>query len=168
MRYILVLITLISFSASAQKEYTATSSFIISGKVKAPIIVSIANLKKLKQYDIGDVVITNHLGEPRNTAKALKGVLLRDVLGLAEIDSESPRVLSEYYFVCKANDNYTVVYSWNELFNTSVGDTAFIILEKNGQPVEKMDDSILMVSSKDLRTGRRHVKALTTIEVKRA
>lgn len=125
-------------------------------------------LGKLKQHDIGDIPITNHLGEPKGTAKGLKGVLLKDVLELVQIDSESPKVLSEYYFACKANDNYTVVYSWNELFNTVVGETVYIITEKEGKPPGQMNDSILMISSKDQKTGRRHVKALATIEVKRA
>jgi hypothetical protein len=152
----------------AQKDPKPTSVFSISGKVKSPVTVSIADLRKMKVMEIGDVVITNHAGEPRGTAKALKGVLLRDVLSLAQIDSESPKVLSEYYIVCKANDKYTVVYSWNEIFNSAVGDSAFIVLEKEGQAAEKMDDSILMISPKDFRTGRRHVKALTSIEIKRA
>jgi hypothetical protein len=158
----------VSFFLFAQKDPKPTSSFIISGKVKAPVTVSIADLRKLKTQEIGDVVITNHAGEPRGTAKALKGVLLKDVLALAQIESESPKVLSEYYFVCKANDKYTVVYSWNEIFNSVVGDSAFLVLEKEGQPAEKMDDSILMICPKDFRTGRRHVKALTSIEIKRA
>jgi hypothetical protein len=153
---------------SAQKNPTITTSFTISGKVKATVAVLPSDLRKMKVYDIGDVVITNHAGEPRGTAKALKGVLLKDVLALAQIDSESPKVLSEYYIVCKANDKYTVVYSWNEIFNSAAGDTAFIVVEKDGQSLEKMDDSILMISAKDFRTGRRHVKALASIEIKRA
>jgi hypothetical protein len=153
---------------SAQKNPTVTSSFTISGKVKSTVTVLPSDLRKMKVYDIGDVVITNHAGEPRGTAKGLKGVLLRDVLAVAQIDSESPKVLSEYYIVCKANDKYTVLYSWNEIFNSIVGDSAFIVIEKDGQSLEKMDDSVLMISPKDFRTGRRHVKALASIEIKRA
>ena len=89
-------------------------------------------------------------------------------MGSVEINAESPKVLSEYYFVCKANDGYTVVYSWNELFNTAVGDAAYIVTEKDGRPASSMDDTVLMISPKDFKTGRRHVKSLTTIDVKRA
>lgn len=159
---------LVSFVTLPQKEEKPTSSIAISGEVKAPRTVTIEDLKKMKSVPIGDVVITNHLGEKRSEAKGLKGVLLKDVLGMVEINSESPRVLSEYYFVCTANDDYRVVYSWNELFNTAVGETAFIVTEKEGKSIDVLPDAILMVSTKDLRTGRRHVKALSTIEVKRA
>jgi hypothetical protein len=43
----------------------------------------------------------------------VKGVLLKDILIKVEIDAETPKVLSEYYFVCIASDNYKVVFSWN-------------------------------------------------------
>src|SRR6478736_1883232 len=91
-----------AFSLAAQKDLKPTTSFTISGKVKATVTVSFAELKKLKQHDIGDVAITNHLGEPKSTAKGLKGVLLKDVLELVQIDAGNPKVLSEYYFACKA------------------------------------------------------------------
>jgi hypothetical protein len=151
-----------------QHDPKPTSSFTISGDVKAPVTISIADLAKWKSVTIGDVIITNHLKEKKSEVKGLKGVLLTDVLSSVEINAESPKVLSEYYFICKANDGYTVVYSWNELFNTSVGETAYIVTEKEGKPVSAMQDAILMISPKDYATGRRHVKALETITVKRA
>jgi hypothetical protein len=156
------------FIAFAQKEMKPTSSFIISGEVKVPVTIQIVDLAKWKSLDIGDVTITNHLGEKKSESKALRGVLLKDILSSVEINSENPKVLSEYYFVCKANDGYKVVYSWNELFNTAIGDSAYIVTEKEGKPAVAMDDSILMISPKDFKTGRRHVKALATIEVVRA
>ncbi len=168
-RILLTVLVLSSLHSFGQKESVKpTSSFTISGEVKSPVTIKIADLKKWNSVSIGDVTITNHLGEKKSEAKGLKGVLLKDILGSVEINAESPKVLSEYYFVCKANDNYTVVYSWNELFNTATGESAFIVTEKNGKDAASMDDSILMISPKDRMTGRRHVKALTSIEVKRA
>lgn len=158
----------ISLDCIAQQDEKPTTSFTITGEVKTPRTFTTDELKKMKAVEIGDVVITNHLGEKKSEAKGLKGVLLKDVLSQVEINAESPRVLSEYYFVCTANDNYRVVYSWNELFNTSVGESAFIVTEKNGKSLDTLPDAILMISSKDIRTGRRHVKALSSIDVKRA
>ncbi len=131
----------------AQHEYKSTSSFTISGEIKTPVTIQVSDLAKWKVATIGDVVITNHLKEKKSEAKALKGVLLRDVLSSVEISSESPKVLSEYYFICKANDGYTVVYSWNEIFNTSVGETAYIVTEKEGKPATAMEDAIVMISA---------------------
>jgi hypothetical protein len=157
-----------SFSLIAQKEATATSSFVISGEVESAVVITADDLLKLKEFQVGDVVITNHLGEKKSAQKALRGVLLKDVLQPIKIKSESPKVLSEFYFVCKATDNYTVVYSWNEIFNSPTGDSTFIITSKEGKGLKDMNESILMISPKDFKTGRRFVKSLTSIEVKRA
>ena len=164
MGFLFLLINGLSFGQATK----TTASFVISGEVKSAQTIQLADLGKWKLYDIGDVIITNHLGEKKSEAKGLKGVLLKDVLTSVEISSESPKVLSEYYFVCKANDGYTVVYSWNELFNSDKGESTFLVTEKNGKTGTAMDDSILMISPKDYRTGRRHVKSLQSIEVRRA
>ncbi len=167
-KLITFLFLLVASAAFAQKEIKPTSQFIISGEVKAAVTVTIDDLKKCKSQLVADVIITNHLGEKKSEAKGLKGVLLKTVLEKAEINAENPKVLSEYYFVCKANDGYKVVFSWNELFNTTVGDATYVITEKEGKGLDKMNDSILLLSPNDFKTGRRHLKALATIEVKRA
>lgn len=151
----------------AQAQVKTTSSFTISGEVQSPVTISFADLKKWKEMPVGDLVITNHLGEKKSPSKGLKGILLKEILQTAEIKSESPKVLSEFYFVFIATDGYKVVFSWNELFNTSVGESVYLITEKNGKPVSEMDDAMLALSTKDFKTGRRNVKGLSSIVVMR-
>ena len=160
--------TVLCFAQKELKEVKPTQSFTISGEVKVPATITLADLKKWKETSIGDVVITNHLGEKNSDAKSLKGVLLKDVLQSVEYNAENPKVLSEFYFVCKATDNYTVVYSWNEIYNTATGESAYIITEKEGVAAADRKDAIQMISCKDFKTGRRSLYALTSIEVKRA
>lgn len=166
--FLLILGTFSVLMSFCQKELKPTQSFTITGEVKSPVTVQASNLKKWSVQTIGDVAITNHLGEKKSEEKALKGVLLKDVLQSVEINAESPKVLSEYYVVCKSNDGYTVVYSWNELFNSPTGNSAYLVTEQEGKPLTEMNDAILMISTGDFKTGRRHVKALTSIEIKRA
>ena len=158
----------LAFQVNGQVKTNPTTSFTISGDVKAQVTIQIADLKKWTAISIGDVTITNHLGEKKSEARGLKGVLLKDIISSTEINSESPKVLSEYYFVCKANDGYTVVFSWNELFNTAVGESVYVVTEKNDKSAAGMEDAILLISPTDFKTGRRHVKSLASIEVKRA
>lgn len=168
-KYILIALGLVfTLSAVSQEASVPTASFIISGEVKSPVAINIADFKKWTAVPVEDVVITNHLGERKSEATGMKGIRLREVLASVEITAETPKVLSEYYFVCKANDGYTVVYSWNELFNTAIGDSVYIITEKDHQPAILMKESVLMLSPKDFKTGRRHVKSLSEINVRRA
>ena len=93
----------------------------MNGKIKAPQTIRIEDLKKYKVSHLGDVSITNHKGEIHGTAKNLSGVLLKEILESIPLDTDNPKQFSEYYFVCRGSDGYKVVYSWNELFNTSTG-----------------------------------------------
>lgn len=165
--FFVILFFAVTFFVFGQETNVPTSSFTISGDVKSPVTIQIIDLMKWTVVAIGDVTITNHLGDKKSETRGLKGVLFKDVISSAEINAASPKVLSEFYFVCKASDGYTVVYSWNELFNTAVGDTVYIVTEKNGKPASAMEDAILMISPKDFKTGRRQVKSLASVEVKR-
>ena len=80
---------------------------------------------------------------------------------------ETPKVLSEYYFVCIASDNYKAVFSWNEIFNNDTGKSVYIITEQDGKPATALDNRIALVSPKDQMTGRRYVKGLQKIVVER-
>ena len=146
----------------------STEGFAITGEVNVPITLHLTDFTRWKEYEIADIVITNHLGERKSEAKGMKGVLFKEVLASVEFAAENPRILSEYYFVCKGKDGYTVVYSWNELFNTTIGESVYIVTSKNGVRIQDMDDAVLMVAPKDFRTGRRYVKFLEFVEVKRA
>ena len=169
MRSILFMFLMVTvFSSSAQKEnIPTTENFSIEGKVKKSLTVSLADLTSYKSYSIDSIVITNHLGERRSALKNVKGVLLKDIFSKIEIDAETPKVLSEYYFVCIASDNYKVVFSWNEIFNSATGKSVYILTGLEGKPASALDNRIALVSPKDEMTGRRYVKGLQKIVVER-
>ena len=165
---LLLVLAFTFFSASAQKEnIPTTENFTIEGKVKKSLVISLADLSSYKSYSIDSIVITNHLGERRSTLKNVKGILLKDILTKVEIDAEAPKVLSEYYFVCIASDNYKVVCSWNEIFNSATGNSVYILTGHDGKPASALDNRIALVSPKDQMTGRRYVKGLQKIIVER-
>jgi hypothetical protein len=163
-----IYILLVAITSLAFSLQSPTKSIIVSGKVKAEHTFRWSDLQKFPAQSIGDVVISNHKGETKGTAKGMKGVLLRDVLQQVILDTDNPKLYSEYYFVCKATDGYKAVYSWNELFNTATGNTVYIVTEKEQKNMTDDQDNILMISTQDLRTGRRYVKNLETIYVGRA
>lgn len=167
-RLFLFLLVVGSLSGFGQDKPAAPQSFRITGEVKKEIKVTIDDLASYKGGLMKDVVITNHLGEVKSKIKKLTGVLLRDVLANVEIKSESPRDLSACYFVCKATDGYTIAYSWNEVFNNPAGESIYLITTKDDIEARDMEESILMFSPRDYKTGRRYLKNLTSIEVKRA
>lgn len=68
----------------------------------------------------------------------------------------NPRMESNLYF------------RGNELFNTAVAQRVFIVTQKGGKNMLDNEDGIQMISANDFRTGRRYVRNLETIQVRRA
>lgn len=166
-KLLLILITAsIMNSLSAQKAVETTHEFVVEGLVKKNLIVTLDSIKKYPTTSIDSIVITNHLGQRKSTLKNIKVIPVKIFLDQLEIEVESPRFLSEVYFVFTATDGYTVVYSWNEIFNHPSGKEIFIICEKNGASIENLEDRISVISSTDVMTGRRYVKSLKKIVVK--
>ena len=161
------LFSLLQIGFAQKRDIPATDHFVISGRVKDSLVVTIGDLKELPATQLGNIPITNHHGEFRSEMKDVEGVSLKAILSKVEIPSESPRELSEYYFVLIASDGYKVVYSWNEIFNTSVGDSIFVLTKMDGMGLEAMQNRISTLATTDFRTGRRYTKGLARIEVRR-
>ena len=114
-----------------------------------------------------DQVIYNQKGEIKDTLNHLQGVPLKTILEKAEIAVEKPKQLNEFYFIFIASDNYKVVFSWNEIFNTTIGDQCYFITAWEGKTKTEIQDHIFFISTGDKTTGRRVVRGLDRIEVKR-
>ena len=169
MRYLLIFILCLTGLASyAQHDVPVTSSFEITGTVKREMKFSISDLVHFRQDSLGDIVIKNKRGEDKAVVKQLKGVLLKTFLDSAAITMDKPKEYSELVIILIASDGYRNVYSWNELFNTDIGSHVYIVTEMDGKPIDQMPDRILVLSLADLNSGRRHLKGLAKIEVKKA
>jgi hypothetical protein len=163
-----LLFILLTIGPTAFGQSKPTKSFAITGSVRKELSLTQEQLLNAKVHNIGTVDITNHKGDLKGSARNMKGILLRDLLQPVVLNEKNPKFFSEFYFVCSGTDGYKVVYSWNELFNTSVGDKVFIVTEKDGKNMLDNEDGLLMISSDDRKTGRRFVKNLETIQVRRA
>lgn len=165
--FLLLLTLFYAKTVLAQKKVEPTTQFTISGLVEKPKTITYEDLEKLNIVSIGDLKITNHTGEFRKEYKNLKGVSLLDVFNDVKITADIPKLLSEYYLVLTASDAYSVVISWNELFNTEIGNSFFLVTEANNESLKNASEKILLIATKDFKTGRRHIKGLQSIEVRR-
>lgn len=157
----------VSIQLAAQKQISTTDGFIVEGSVKQSKTFSLEDLAGLPVKEKDSIVITNHLLERKSTLKKIKGVLLKDVLNKVTIDQENPKLLSEYFIVCIASDNYKAVFSWNEIFNNETGRNILIITEYDGRKGNAMDNRIALITLNDEATGRRYVKGLQKIIIER-
>jgi hypothetical protein len=149
--------------ARSQENTPPTDRFSIDGKVKNSFSFSLEEAGQYAKIGVDSLVIYNHLMQRRRTIKNIKGILLRDIIEKAVIDVQSPKILSEFYITCIAADNYKVVFSWNELFNTEIGKKVMIITESDGVQAKDGKDKIALMSAADQATGRRFVKGLSKV-----
>jgi hypothetical protein len=151
----------------AQHDMPPTSEFTISGSVKNAKSFSIKDLEMLRSDSLGALVVRNKKGDEKAIVKEMKGVLLTSLLDSAGIVASKHREYSELVVILTASDGYTNVYSWNELYNTEIGKHVYLITEMDGKKMADMTDRLLVISFSDINSGRRHLKALSKIEVKK-
>lgn len=104
-------------------------------------------------------------GEARGRLGSCRGVLLTDLINKAEVVVTEHNDTKKMYVVVIAEDGYRTVFSWQELFNTVVGEGVVVILEKEDKKLYDEKGSIDLFSSNDFLTGPRYVKKVAIIEI---
>lgn len=161
-----ILLFIIQFSF-AQNSIEPTDAFKITGKVKNEKTITLADLKKYKSVSLENVN-TSCTPKQREQAKKVKAVLLKDILDSVHFQNENSRMLNEFYFKFVASDGYTVVYSFNEIYNTETGNNMYIVTERDGKNIREMYNRILLLTTSDIKAGRRNIKGLARIVVCKA
>jgi hypothetical protein len=98
---------------------------------------------------------------------SFKGVPLLTLLEKAGVLAPGRHDLKKIVIFAKASDDYAVVFSWNEIFNSPVGEGVLVYFEKDGKPLGADEGRIALISTKDLHLGARHVRWLYVIEVRK-
>ena len=167
MKNFLLLLVCLPLIGLAQKKVEPSTTIAIEGLVKQVQSFSIDDLKKYPVKKIGKLNIYSHDGTLKSTLKGLAGIPVKDLFQKVEFAVDSPKDLSQFLLVFEATDGYRVLYSWNEIFNTSVGDQVYVLTQADGLTIDAMEQRIAVVSMSDVRTGRRYVKSLSKIKVQR-
>lgn len=149
---------------SQNNSASRSNEFSISGKVKMEKVISLSDLEKYPTVSLKNVNISC---SPRreDKAKLVKGVLLKNILDSVTFLHEKSKTLNQYYFLFIASDGYKVVFSFNEIYNTEVGNNLYIVTEIEKKQLAAMPNRILMITMKDIKSGSRNVKWLSKIVV---
>ena len=159
-------------TAYADKKVDDASKYVttqlrISGAVEHPLQLSVDDLRKFPPQKINEIPMVCQSGANLGNKENLKGVLLKDILEKAAVVSKEHNDVKKMVLIATASDGYKVVFSWSEVFNSAIGDGVMVYFEKDGKALGDDEGRIAMVSSKDIRTGPRHVKWLQASEVRK-
>ena len=144
-----------------------TTSITVSGAVEKTLVLRVEDLRQLSSKEIKEIPLICQTGANVGHLENFKGVLLRDILEKAVVVSRDHNDVKKTVIIASASDDYSVVFSWSEIFNSPLGEGIVVFFEKEGKPLADDEGRIAMISSKDTRTGPRHVKWLKSIEVKK-
>ena len=104
-------------------------------------------------------------GVPKGRMEACRGVLLTDIINETDVVITGHNDTRKMYVVIIAEDGYRTVFSWQELFNTAVGEGVVVILEKGKRKLYEGAGAIDLFSSNDFLSGPRYVKKVSVIEI---
>jgi DMSO/TMAO reductase YedYZ molybdopterin-dependent catalytic subunit len=147
-------------------DQAAASNFVLTGQVLRPLSLSVDQLRSYESvlaapFDLRCFTTRRFI---RRVGR-YRGVCLTDLITEAGLRNDSPGDFKRTVFVAVAHDGYAVTFSWHELFNTPVGESAIVAYECAGESLSVEDGVPILFSGADIMPARRHVKRLARLVV---
>ncbi|MFW2601745.1 molybdopterin-dependent oxidoreductase [Aliarcobacter butzleri] len=161
----LLFILIFAISIFANEDYKISTQVEVSGFVKNTLNLNVEELEKLSYFKSNSTPLVCMSGETKDNVESYEGVLLKDVIDKAVVDIKSKKDFNKIYIQAISKDGYETIFSYNEVFNTKLGDNIIIFYKKNGKYLENYQGKIGLISIDDIRNGPRHIKWLEKIIV---
>ncbi|SEL42731.1 hypothetical protein SAMN05518845_107134 [Variovorax sp. YR750] len=160
-------------ASPALRESPVDSSFLagnsvleVLGLVPRPGSFALEALEGLPRHDLGPTQVLCYSGRPVAQVDSYAGARLIDLLDACGL-SERPRSeLKRCVVVARGDDGYQAIFSWNELYNSTIGEKVLVLYEKNGEALDAHLGTICLISAGDSRLGPRHLRGLRQVAVK--
>ena len=142
------------------------TSLCILGRVTAPLSLPIEMIRTMDTLETANLPMICGSGELKGRIGNCRGVLLADIINLADVLVREHNDTKKMFVVAASDDGYKAVFSWQEIFNSPNGDGILVVLEKDGQPPRHAGcDQLDLLSAYDHLTGPRYVRQLKTVEI---
>jgi hypothetical protein len=137
----------------------------VTGLVNNPLCMTVEELRKMDPAEINNLQMVCESGPHPGRPSSYRGVLLTAILNKADIilrDYDSPGWL---YVTLTSREGHSVLFSYQELYNSLIGDQAVVIVERDGLPLREHEGEIAFISANDKLPGPRKIRYLQRIEV---
>lgn len=160
----IALCTILVLNTGASFAQSVPVLLEVSGQVNTPLRLTKEQLTALKRVDFTESRSVEQDGKSAVQSVRYQGVLLRQLLDQAGLKPDR-RAIRKAVILLTAQDGYQASFSWGELFNSQLGDGVVVILRQNTDELLETDGFASLRSLQDTRSGPRHVRWLTKIEV---
>lgn len=151
--------------AALAQSGPAFSGLAVSGHVPHPKAFDLHELKALPRHELGRTEVLCMTGREVARVDSYAGVRLIDVLDATGLSTLQRIELKRCIIIAYGLDSYRAFFSWNELFNTSVGKSVLVLHEREGQPLDAHMGTLALISAADTRLGPRHLRHLASVAV---
>jgi DMSO/TMAO reductase YedYZ molybdopterin-dependent catalytic subunit len=173
MRSVVIFFTLgclFQFSVLADSFAATLNTIRIKGAVEHPQVVTLSDFQGMPSFYLKDVYLieektTTDQKDKLISVASYRGVLLRDLLLRAEMTFKRKWEPGVFIRV-KNDDGKETVFSFGEIFYSSIGRSVLLANEKNGNPMTFQNGCAELIVATDVRAGRR-VTNVTEITVDR-
>jgi hypothetical protein len=147
--------------------FPAADSITITGLVNNPVTFSLSALSTMADTTFTSLKIFSHKGEYKFTYQQVKAVLLKTLLQKNITSTLKNKDMNALYFVCKAMDGFTAVYSYNELFNAAAG-CIYVLTAYDNVTISNMPERPVVLITGDYKSGKLFMRGMTGIDVRLA
>ena len=82
----------------------------VIGRVRKPLVVGMESLRAMDTEEVADLMIICGEGDPKGNIRNCKGVLLENIINMADVIKEGHNDTKKMFVVATANDGYKVVF----------------------------------------------------------
>lgn len=139
---------------------------VVDGQVSEPRNFSLSEILEMDRIEVSRVRHACGSGDLKGEIGSCSGVLLTDIINGVQVSVSDHNDTKKMYIITSSNyDGYSTVFSWQELYNTDVGEGVLIVIERDGKKLYENTGRIDLLSSRDVLTGSRYVKNLCHIQI---
>ncbi len=135
----------------------------IGGWVKRPLSLDAGSLSRRDDARAAGFAVVCTFDGAHGGERAMRGVPLCTLIEEAEPAFEQRTDFKRVTVVAESQDGYRALFSWNELFNTAVGE-GVLLAWPDGQPA----GPFALLSLHDRATGPRFVQSLASVTLHQA
>jgi len=148
------------------QEKTGEICFSISGRVRETCHFRLKQLLAMETVEFNDLLMACGSGEPKGRINSCRGILLTDIINMAGAITLEHNDTKKMYVIASSDDGYATLFSWQELFNTTVGEGVIVLLEKDERKVYEPHGRVDLFSAGDVLSGARYVKRLSELKIR--
>jgi DMSO/TMAO reductase YedYZ molybdopterin-dependent catalytic subunit len=168
--FFLILGCLFPLFALAASKAAASTFISIKGAVEHPQAFTLSDLQAMPSFFLKDAYLIEEkiaADQPEKliSVASYRGILLRDLLLKAEMKFKRKWEPGVFIRV-KNSDGNEAVFSFGEIFYSSIGRSVLLAYEKNGSSMPLQNGCAELIVATDVRAGRR-VMNVTEITVDR-